>query len=178
MIVDTLARVRPPGRKNDSIYLEDYSTTGSLKGLADRHNAAILIVHHQRKAGYSDILDSVSGTTGVTGAADTVWVLNRSRGEADAELFATGRDFEEKELALVFDRLTTSWHIVGAAQEYRLSRERREILRVLKEASGPLSPKEIALALGRPYGAVAKLLHVMVRGGAVKTETYGKYTLP
>lgn len=178
IIVDTLGKVRPPGRKNADLYQQDYGTISSLKTVADRNHAALLLVHHLNKGTHLDPLDTISGTTGLSGAADTIWVLKKDRGKADAILFATGRDIEEKELALKFDTLTMSWQILGEAEEYRLSEERRQIIQVLKENGGPLSPKEIALALGRPYGAVAKLLHVMVRGGAVKAETYGKYTLP
>ncbi len=178
IVIDTLGKVRPPGRKNADLYQQDYGTISSLKAVADRYHAAVLLIHHLNKGTHLDPLDTISGTTGISGAADTVWVLKKERGKADAVLFATGRDIEEKELALQFDTLTMSWQILGEAEEYRLSEERRQVLKVLKEASGPLTPKEIASVLGRPYGAVAKLLHVMVRGGAVKAGTYGKYTLP
>ncbi|MEW6425508.1 MAG: AAA family ATPase [Bacillota bacterium] len=176
LIIDTLAKMRPPGRRNGDVYQQDYSVMGSLKTLADRHNAAVLILHHQNKQGYLDILDSVSGSTGVTGAADTTWVLKRSRGKADAELFAVGRDFEEKELALEFDRHTTSWHIMGSAEEYRLTQERREIIDVLREANKPLAPKEVATVLGKPYQAIAQLLYKMSKAGEIAVAGYGKYT--
>lgn len=176
VIIDTLAKMRPPGRRNGNVYQEDYAVMGGLKALADRYNVAVLVLHHQNKQGYLDILDSVSGSTGVTGAADTTWILKRSRGKADAELFAVGRDFEEKELALEFDRFTTSWHVMGNAEEFRLSQERREIIEALQEADRPLSPKEIASVLGKSYGAVAKLLHGMAKAGEIKAAGYGKYT--
>jgi len=177
IILDTLARLRPPGRKNGNIYQEDYAVIGSLKTIADRHNAALLIVHHQNKADYTDILDTISGSTGISGAADTLLVFKRSRGKADAELFATGRDFEEKELALSFDNLTMSWQILGSAQEYRLSQERQEILELLREAGRPLSPKEVAAALGKPYTAIAQLLYRMSKTKEITAVGYGRYVI-
>ncbi|MCL6447844.1 MAG: bifunctional DNA primase/polymerase [Armatimonadetes bacterium] len=178
LIVDTVVKLRPPGRRNSNVYQEDYAVMGALKTLADRHNAAILVLHHQNKQGYLDILDSVSGSTGVTGAADTTWILRRSRGKADAELFAVGRDFEEKELALEFDRHTTSWYAIGNAEEYRLSQERREIIEILRENGGtPMSPNEIAAILDKPYNAVKKLVYTMSKSGELKSVTRGRYII-
>lgn len=51
--------------------LEPHRATGQ-KGVA------IVLVHHVRKMDADDPLDTVSGTTGLTGAADTVLVLNRT----------------------------------------------------------------------------------------------------
>jgi hypothetical protein len=54
-------------------------------------------------SGAEDFLDTISGSQGLAGAADTVAVLRRSRGSAGAVLKITGRDVEEAELALNFD---------------------------------------------------------------------------
>jgi hypothetical protein len=60
-------------------------------------------VHHTRKSGAENFLDTINGSQGLAGAADTVAVLRRSRGSAGAVLKITGRDVEEAELALNFD---------------------------------------------------------------------------
>ena len=56
------------------------------KEVANKHRIPFVIVHHTRKAGATDFLDEVSCTQGVAGAADTVLVLKRTRGKADAVL--------------------------------------------------------------------------------------------
>ena len=56
---------------------------------------AIVVVHHTRKASADDPLDRVSGTTGLTGAADSVITMSRSR-----VLEVRGRDIEETEYKL------------------------------------------------------------------------------
>ena len=175
LIIDTLGKMRPQRRKDADLYQSDYDAIGSLKAIADRHSAAIMVLHHQNKASGGDILDSISGTLGLPGAADSNWILKRGRGEASAELFAGGRDFEEKELALHFDTVSMSWQIVGTAEEFRLSQERREIIEVLKNSEYPLAPKEIAKIVNKNYSTVAKLLHAMNKDGEIRQSSYGKY---
>jgi len=77
VIVDTLAMVRPPNRRDQSTYDADYAAVKSLRDLADEHGIAIGLVHHLRKADADDAFDTISGTLGLTGAPDTILVLKR-----------------------------------------------------------------------------------------------------
>ena len=81
IVVDTLekVRVRQTGLPQ---YQCDYHTAGMLKEVADSTGACVLIIHHTRKMGSDDPLETVSGTYGLTGAVDTVMVLKRDRGQA------------------------------------------------------------------------------------------------
>ncbi|NPV73759.1 MAG: AAA family ATPase [Pelotomaculum sp.] len=177
IIIDTFQRIRPVQRGNGNIYGLDYEDVARLKQVADRCGVAMLLVHHLKKASEIDPVDMLSGSTGLSGAADAIWVLTRERGQADAILYVTGRDLEEKELALSFDPATTTWNIMGTAQEYRMSRERREILEVLREAEEPLGPKEIADLTGKPYANIKKLVYVMAKSGELKLVTRGRYII-
>lgn len=98
VVVDTLQRWRD-GKA--STYHRDYKSAGEFKQLADGLGLALVVVHHTRKgkvsAGESP-LDLVSGSSGLTGAADAVLVLG-SQGDNGA-LFATGRDIQEAMLPL------------------------------------------------------------------------------
>jgi RecA-family ATPase len=100
VIIDTWQKLRPSKLCGKNDYEQDYEHAGQLKALADKYALGRLALTHCRKADASDVLDSVSGTLGLTGAADATLVLKRQRGQADAELFATSRDLEERELAL------------------------------------------------------------------------------
>lgn len=105
IIVDTLQKVRPAG---DSTYGTDYQFSASFKKLIDPiPGGGLWAVHHtrQRTLGVptGDFLESVSGTSGITGAADTIAVLARERHELEAILAVTGRDVEEQQYALQFD---------------------------------------------------------------------------
>jgi hypothetical protein len=179
VVVDILKRIRPQSPHNRSVYDADYEAMESLQKVAGEHGAAILVVHHTRKLAASDPVDEVSGSTGLSGGADSILVLKRDRGKADAYLHVTGREIEEEaELALRWDANLASWSLVGDAEEYRLSEERRDVLTALRSASGAMSPKEIAEALDKSHGSVKVLLGEMVKAGQVANPSYGKYSLP
>ena len=65
--------------------------------------AGVLGVHHTRKMHSDDWLDQVSGTNGLTGAADYILMLQRERKSDEAVLHVTGRDIREGGYALTFD---------------------------------------------------------------------------
>lgn len=122
VIVDTFQKVRRPS--SDSLYAADYRDFGALKKLADDHAACLIAVHHTRKQADSDVMNTVSGTNGITGSADSTWVLSRpNRGAADATLSITGRDVRFQELKL---RLKDCiWELVGKTSEEEL--EERDV---------------------------------------------------
>ena len=114
--IDTFQMVR--GRTDDVSYGNDYADIRQLKALADRLGLSILLVHHLRKQGDSDPLNKLSGSTGISGAADAVFVLDKgNRSDSGARLICTGRDVEHRELELRFDRNACRWELVADSLE-------------------------------------------------------------
>ncbi|MEA4933462.1 MAG: AAA family ATPase [Lawsonibacter sp.] len=113
IVIDTLQRIR--GVTNDvSPYANDYRDLGILKELADRHRIAILLIHHLRKMNDDDPMNMISGTTGISGATDSNFVLLKDkRGGNTATLYCTGRDIEYRELTLEFDTETHIWKLLS-----------------------------------------------------------------
>lgn len=177
IIIDTLQRLRPPQQGNRGLYEQDYNTLVYLKTLADQCGVAIVVVHHLRKGSSDDPLEEVSGTTGLTGAADTIWTLRRDRGCMDATLFTTGRDIDEAETALRFDKSLGLWTLLGNADEYRTTHERHQVIEVLRQVGEPMRPKEIAEALGKTSGSVRILLTRLIDEGSIKKTGYGRYAI-
>lgn len=114
VVVDTLGKVMPPAAQGESAYQRDYRVGSALKRLSERRpGLAVVVAHHDRKAGADDFVDAVSGTHGLAGAADTVVVLDRKRQATDALLKITGRDVAEEIYALrVRDGM--AWTLDGA----------------------------------------------------------------
>lgn len=113
VMLDTLGKVMPPTNPGESAYQRDYRVGSALKELADDHpGSAVLVNHHDRKAGADDFVDSVSGTHGLAGAADTIVVLSRARHETVGSIKVTGRDVEENEYALELSNGGV-WTLVG-----------------------------------------------------------------
>jgi RecA-family ATPase len=176
VVLDTLAAVRP-ARSGNNGYTEDYESVASLHQLAKDIGIAIVVLHHTRKMEAEDPIDTVSGTLGLTGCADTILVLRReSRGTT---LYLRGRDIEEAEHAVTFDKQSCRWSILGEANEVHRSNERNCILAALRlSGADELAPQEIAATVGMTDTNVRKLLGKMVEDGELEKRGRGKYRLP
>ena len=117
IVVDTFQMVR--GNTNDPSYGSDYQDMQKLKRIADNHGITILLVHHLRKQGDRDPVNRLSGTTGISGAVDAVFVLDRrDRAQNAALLVCTGRDVEYRELELRFSKERCVWDLVSDSAEH------------------------------------------------------------
>ena len=179
IIIDTLARVRPPTASGGSIYTEDYAIITPLKQFAEAHHLSILLIHHLRKNGASDPMDEISGSTGLTGATDCNMVLQRERGQREATLHITGRDVEEQTLHLTFDEDCATWSLLANTPATpRLSPDRQAILDLLESMDRPMSPSEISALLSMEVEHVRKKLSLMKKAGQVSTNVRGLYQPP
>lgn len=117
VVIDILQKVRQPG-ENANPYASDYRDITALKRLADDYGIAILLIHHLRKMNDEDPLNMISGTTDISGATDSSFVLKeRKRGSGEATLYCTGRDIEYRELSLRFQKDTHTWVLTESVAE-------------------------------------------------------------
>lgn len=173
IILDTLARVKKSS-KNQNIYEADYEAITPIKHLSDQKGVSFLIVHHTKKKDEEDPLYMVSGSTGLTGAADTILVLNKS----NKSLYIVGRDIEEKNYSIKFDENIMSWIVEGDYEEVKRSNERKEILAVLEEIGAEMNAKQIAEITGKNYNTTRNLLRKMAEAGELERVGRGLYKLP
>ena len=143
IVIDTLQKVRKT-EQNGSMYANDYKDIGALKELADKYGICILLVHHLRKMNDDDPMNMISGTTGLSGATDSNFVLRKSkRRENTATLYCTGRDIPYRELALEFDGEDHVWKLLSDDCEQNEQPSERilfllsELLRRQPEISAP-----------------------------------------
>lgn len=117
IIIDTLQKVREVGGDNYS-YANDYEIITRLKQFADSYGICILLVHHTRKQSSDDKFDMISGTTGLLGAADGAFLLQKEKriGNA-ATLEVSGRDQQDQKLYLVRNTETLLWELQKAETE-------------------------------------------------------------
>lgn len=176
VIIDTYTKVRPVRQREGNLYDLESAEMGEVKKLADRHHVTILLVFHVRKAPADDWLDTVNASTGLAGAADSILLLRRERGQHDATLCVTGRDVEEQELALRWDPALSTWTLLGEATEFRVSEERAAAIATLREVSRPLTVAEVALALGKDKDTTRTMLWRMASAGQILSMGRGLYT--
>jgi AAA domain-containing protein len=178
VVIDVLARVRGPASRDLSPYEADYRAVCRAKAIADHYGVPFVIVHHTRKASAADFLDEVSGTQGVAGAADTVLVLKRMRGRADAILHVTGREVEETSLALTFAADIGAWQLSAVpASEVILGDTRMAVLAYIREHEGA-RPKQVSDDLGLDYELTKKTCKRMDEDGQLDTDGRGRYFAP
>lgn len=177
IIVDVLAQFRSGRGGQESLYEADYKAVKGLQELASEYGTAIVVIHHVRKGmGDADPFERVSGTMGLTGAADSTIILDRDGN--GCTLYARGRDLEEYERACTFDRTTCRWTVQGEASEVRRTDERAQILAVLEDAEEAMSPQEIAIMSDMKRNNVDRLLGKMAKAGEVFKTRRGRYVHP
>ena len=131
IIFDTLAGVRPDRNNRDNLYEGDYRALRELQAWAGETGICVIVLHHTRKMESDDPVDSVSGTLGLTGCVDTIAVLARTG--KGTTLYIRGRDVEEQEQAIVFNKDTCRWTIMGEAEEVLRSATRKKIGTLLED---------------------------------------------
>lgn len=177
IIIDTLQKVRTTA---DVSYGCDYNDLSLLKSFADQHRLTVLVIHHLRKMKDDDLLNRISGTTGIAGAADGTLVLIRSkRSESGAALHCTGRDIQTRELVLEFNQDGRVWELRSdsAVDDPVLSEEVLEHLLVWLREAGSFSgtAEELSATLRQRCGVLypGNVLTRKMRSCAEELERYG-----
>ncbi|WP_439574924.1 AAA family ATPase [Phreatobacter sp.] len=176
IVIDVLAGFRAPVSDRANGYGTDYAAIAELRDLANRLGLAVLLIHHVRKGEATDPGDLVSGTLGLTGAADATLVLSRTA-EKGATLYGRGRDLAEIDLALDWSQDACRWTIKGATAEVMRSDQRNMILAAIEENGSPMTPNDIASVTAIRGGNVRRLIGKMVRDGQLRKEGRSLYAI-
>lgn len=152
VVIDTLQFIKYRQGKSESAYETDYRTGRDLKEFAEKKDIAIVVVTHTTKMRYiDDDMANVSGTNGVTGAADAVIVLGKEkRTDSEAKMFITGRKVRQTMHNIRFDDVKCCWEYVGVAevgdkdQREKIERENSYLNSEIREAV-----VQIASSLGK-----------------------------
>jgi hypothetical protein len=143
-----------------------YGALGPIKDALDARHVAGIFSHHCKKSvAELDAFDDLLGSTGWGASCDTRLVLRRQRGSDEGTLVAGGRDVLHSESAILFDG-GRGWTYQGAAEDVRMSDERKEILDLLREETA-LSAAEIAKRLEKNYNTTRNLLTKLHEAGKV-----------
>lgn len=177
IIIDTLQKVREPGEDTYS-YASDYEVIAKLKAFADEHSICLLLVHHTRKQQAEYKFDMISGTNGLLGAADGVFLLQKERRTSNtAMLDISGRDQQDQRLYLTRNEERLIWTLERAETE--LWKEPPDpvlaAIAALVTAEQPQwsgTATELVAALGLKIKPNALSMRLNVRAGKLQCE-YG-----
>jgi hypothetical protein len=174
VVIDTLSKAMA----GDQLDMEAMNLAfAPVQRMSHDLNCATLIVDHHRKPGMvGNLVDDVMGSTAKAASADTVWGLYRERGKAGAKLSVTGRDIEERNLALTMDwGVTYCWQVEGDADEIAATERFDEILQVL--GTGAMQCNDVANAVGQDRSNTHKRLQVLEAKGQVRRIRDGRRVL-
>lgn len=135
IVIDTLARF---AKGMDHISIEETTELcGAIQQTAVSCNVPILVVDHhgKPKGGDNSPIDDVIGSTSKSAVADVVIGLYRdqkARANGTAELRVQGRNVEDSEYALMWNRDRLLWHLVGDAEEVRVRTLKDDILDLMQ----------------------------------------------
>ena len=185
VILDTFSRAA--GNVDQMDVAEMTTVLAGLQRTSQIYGLAIVMIDHHRKSqGFvSDPVDDVLGSRAKSAVADCLLGLYRDKGKHEAILSMTGRDIEERELALEWSGLTCCWHLLGEAGAVRRDTVKGEIMGAVREllSMGEVaSTGAIADHLGRNKGNVSRCLADLLKEGhVIKAPRQGRvqpYLLP
>jgi hypothetical protein len=173
ILIDTFKQVKPKSGRG-TLYAEDYDSLAPLHAWALKRGLTVVVVTHARKADADDVTDTISSTTGFTAVADTLMILQRSRGARGAVLNVISRDLEQDlALNLTWDGWSKQWVLPDDVIEFTMTPERLQIRKIL-QTWGEQGPREIAEKLDVPANRVRVMLYAMKQAGQVY-ERDGRY---
>ena len=184
VIIDVLAQWREPVDPRTPVYSSDYDALKQIQRIAQRRNITIIVVHHTNKTKITkddNPFDKISGSTGISGAVDAMWLLTR---DPDSE-YASILRMTDRNIAGV-DRVELAWdnmlgsHVVDPKSKVLAATgpERRAIYDEM--ASDTLygwSPKELSKKTGREEPIIQKHLRRLLEDKLIQRVGYGRYSV-
>lgn len=178
IVIDVWAKFRPIYKTQGSQYDQDYQHGTVCKSIADKYGASALALHHTKKAASEDVIEEISGTLGISGAADGAIVLKRARGETGGTISITGRDVDERDMAVEFDPITCAWKCLGNAIQVGHSKVRAAIAVAFKNKPDALwTPSELASIIGLDREVVKSEIYRLVGEDALR-KVGPRYGIP
>lgn len=113
IIIDTMQRIRSNGNDKNA-YVSDYRDMEILRQITSNYKLSLILVTHTRKMDDPDPVNMVSGSTGLVGAADGAFVLDKAkRIGSKAKLTISNRDTESFEYEVNFDKESCRWQFIA-----------------------------------------------------------------
>lgn len=168
VIIDTISRALGHADQLDQADMN--VAFGKLQRLAMERDICLLLVDHHRKSagGVGDVIDDVMGATSKVGVADAAIGIYRERGQSNATLKVSGRDVDDQELAIQFDRELFCWQLLGNAAGVKTDSIQADILDAIDELGGAATVARIAQWMNKDRANIRKEMLELVNKGVLK----------
>ena len=91
--------------KHKSVYELESEYLAELRKFCEENSVTMVLIYHNRKAQpfAGDITENIMGSTGIAGAVNEIFILERKTGDKQAKLMLTGHTVEEQTIELRFE---------------------------------------------------------------------------
>lgn len=181
VIIDVLAQWKEPVDPRTPVYTADYDALKFIQRIATRRNIAIIVVHHTNKSKMSkgdNPFDKISGSTGIQGAVDAMWLLMRDPENPMATtLQMTDRNiFDVDRVDLIWDDYLGCHTVDPRAKLLQgATAERKAVYEALASSDNTMTPAELASIVGKSDANVKKMLSRLVQDQLIEKVGYGRY---
>ena len=168
VVIDTISRALGHADQLDQADMN--VAFGALQRMAMERDICLLLVDHHRKSagGVGDVIDDVMGATSKVGVADAAIGIYRERGQSNATLKVSGRDVDDQELAIQFDRDLFCWQLIGNAAGVKTDTIQSDIIDAITEMGGSATMARIAKWLNKDRSNLHKEIVELVNKGVIK----------
>ena len=138
VVIDTLARVKPrsSSKKSGTAYDHDTELLRDIQKLAITKRVTIAVVSHLTKAPQDYSFDRITGSAGMQGVPDTLWMIDKGDNSNSASVMGIGRDIHDFEYALEWNDATWRYKNNGDFSEIKKQGTRGEIIEAMKALEG------------------------------------------
>jgi DNA-binding HxlR family transcriptional regulator len=173
VVIDTLAYFQ--GYEAKAGYNGQYQVIAEMSRIANELGVAMIALHHTIKAKPAKWKQSFYGSNGVTGGADTIFLLDKDENSTEAILRAAGRDIEERAIRLVMDGAVWKQGDEEISEDMVLLGKEGQtaVYYVLREAGRPLTLAEIAENTRKSKPNICNMLKELVAQGLVTKHAGG-----
>ena len=161
VIIDPFAAAKT-GKLDENMAGEVADILNELRGIAQATDCTIILVHHHHKLATGDAILDMRGTSAIGAAADVILGVYVDKRKHESRIVVEGRDADDIELVIEFDRDDLLWRPLGDANKVAASQAEREALAALKKIGKAATAESIAELVGVSVQAVRAPLELLV----------------
>jgi RecA-family ATPase len=188
VVIDTLARVKAKTFSKGTAYDLDNELLRKLQQLAITNGVCIVLITHLSKASQDYNYDKITGSVGLQGMTDAMWLIDRGDNSPNASITGRGRDILDFEYAVKWHDETMQYEYVGDKVLVELNENREVIIKAMTELSklhkgDKVRPKDVNDLLGfattsKEGKNISRTMQRMANNLEItKSTTFGRYEL-
>lgn len=169
IFIDTYAAATDDGDDSNPYNTKrDASQGRRIQQFALNRNIAVVVIHHLKKKMERYRINSITGTTGILAAADSIIMLEHIN-KNQFRLYIKARDIAENEYLVQAKRENHNWRIVGDSRFIGLPDNTIKVLSAFKNDSDiQLRSKEIASSINMKWSEVCRHVNELVSINLIK----------